>query len=313
MFSGKPGSRRVLLRLVAGLFALSLLAAPSTARGADEDPVALFREGMSAYRAGRWEEATTKLESALAVDPDLHSARLPLAECYYKIGIIPGAINHLKVYITELEPGEEQDRARRQLQKYQSDMAEMVGLIESVDISEVDLTEEAPDGYEFGRDEGKGDRGVDGGGRPLLLVDAQFGVSHFGTSFQPTLGDLAIGVRLYPARFLAVGLSAHLGLGGAEAIEGLLTLPQLHLVVGPVILTRPALLMLGADAFLIGSRVEERDVVDPGIAFTAELRGPLGDSPLYVGGGLAVGYAVGPYVAGHAVIGICLARAAGAR
>lgn len=102
MFSRKPGSRRVLLGLVTGLFAISLLAAPSTARGADEDTVALFREGMSAYRDGRWEEATTKLESALAVDPDLHSARLPLAECYYKIGIIPGAINHLMLVDREL-------------------------------------------------------------------------------------------------------------------------------------------------------------------------------------------------------------------
>ncbi len=328
MRSRRRWSARARYGLAAGLIATCALAASAPAWAADEDPVVLFREGMAAYRSGRCEEATAKLESALALDPDLHSARLPLAECYYAIGLIPGAINHLKVYITEFEPGVERERAQSQLNKYQSDLAAMAGLIESVDVSEVDLDADDPDGYEYGRYEDQeghadaqegGARSIralegaskDAGGaprRPLLFVDAQLGASHFVTSFAPTLGDLDLGVRLLPTRFLAVGLSGRIGLGGAEAIDGLLTLPQVHLVVGPVIAPAAAQLLLGADAFLIGSRVEERDVVDPGIAFTAELRGPLGDTPLYLGGALSVGYGVGPYVSGRMVIGICLAR-----
>jgi len=278
------------------------LAAPSPAWAADEDPVLLFREGMEAYRAGRCEEATTKLESALAVDPDLHSARLPLAECYYKIGIIPGAINHLKVYITELEPGPERARAEERLRYFQKELAAMAGV----------APPDEPD--EGSADGGGAAEGGDGGATgpsqadagTHVMIDVSGGGSHVATVYQPTFGVVAGGLRIYPFRYLGIGLTGGIGLGGGPGATGLVRLPEARVTVGFVFPVRPALILMGAELLLVGSRLHDRHVVDPGVVFVGEIRGPLGSSPLYLGGAVQVGYLLAPTVGGRLVLGVRL-------
>ena len=52
------------------------------------------------------------------------------------------------------------------------------------------------------------------------------------------------------------------------------------------------------------SEVGDQRGVDPGVMFVAEIRGPIADSPLYVGGAVSAGYLLDFYVGGRVVIGV---------
>lgn len=283
---------RLLLAVV-----LLLLVAPAHA---EEDPTELFRIGMQAFRDGRCEAAVENLGAALSLDTDLHSARQPLAECYYKLGVTIGAIQHLQVYIKELPDGPEKERATATLDTYREELAAMAGLTvtkepeveEAVAVVPVTPPPTAS-------------------GPPLVSLEIAGGVSHFFTSLEPTFGELALGVRVRPARRLALGVGGGLGLGSGPDLEGTIRLPQLRMQAGFLPVIQPVELLLGAEVLLLGSRVGDVTGVDPGALFLAECRGPLGDSALFIGGAFTAGYAVQPVVGGRLVLGITLARRRG--
>lgn len=269
---------------------------------AEEDSVELFRGGMQAYREGRCESAVEQLEAALAIDPDLNAARLPLADCYYQIGVIIGAINHLKVYIQELEPGAEMDRTQAQLKKYQADLAIVAGLGRRTDDGGDDATDGAiGDGGATGVETRPAATGVQ---FPAVMIDVSVGGAHVATSYQPTFLEANLAVRVYPVRFVGLGLGGGLGVGGGSGVDGALSFPGFRVTAGFAPQLGRALLLFGAELLLVVSEVGEQRGVDPGVMSVTELRGPIGDSPLYVGGAVSVGYLLDFYVGGRAVIGV---------
>ncbi len=292
-------------RWTAIVVGLVLAGTPGIGR-ADEDPVELFRGGMQDYRDGRCEAAVDQLEAALAIDPDLKGARLPLAECYYQIGVIIGAINHLKVYITELEPGPELDRAEALLEKYQTDMAIVAGLVPN-------KGETAEEGGETGTDPEVEEAAAtepistppSAGARfPAVMLDVSVGAAHVTTGYQPTFLEANLALRVYPVKYLGLGAGGGLGVGGGPGVDGALRFPEFRITAGFAPPLGEALLLFGPELVLVVSEVGDQRGVDPGVMFVAELRGPIGDSPLYVGGAVSAGYLLDLYVGGRAVIGV---------
>jgi Tetratricopeptide repeat len=289
---------RYFVLLVVGLMAWT----DATPSHAEEDPVELFRGGMQAYRDGRCESAVEQLEAALAIDPDLKAARLPLADCYYQIGVFIGAINHIKVYIQELEPGTEMDRAQARLKKYQADLAIMAGLNTDTNDGGEDTTEDVVEDVVTTDVETR--PATVGVQFPAMMIDVSVGGAHVATSHQPTFLEANLAVRVYPVRFIGLGLGGGLGVGGGSGVDGTLRFPEFRVTAGFAPQLGRALLLTGAELLLVVSEVGDQRGIDPGVMFVTELRGPIGDSPLYVGGAVSVGYLLDFYVGGRAVIGV---------
>jgi len=279
------------------LFLSAILAALAIPEGlsAQENPADLYEQGMEAFRTGRCETAIEKLESAVSLDPSYLDARIPLAECYYSIGVNIGAIQHLKVYLMEAPDGAEKDRAQALLERYQRELAEMAGVTTSDTNTSTAAGGVAPqpagDNRSF-----------------VAMVDLTVGIAHVTSSYQPTFGEIDVGLRAYVARYLGLGLAAGVGLGGGPGVEGLLRFPEFRVSAGFVPPLKNVKLLLGAELLLVGTKLEGNVGFDPGALFVAEVRSRIKETPLFVGGSVSAGYFISFYVGGRAVVGIEIGR-----
>ena len=268
---------------------------------AEPDPEWILGEGQKAIADGNYTEAVDLLETALSVDPNLRDVRVPLARCYHELGQTEGAITHLQVFLASSPPGSEYDEAEALLTEYSAILQATAATTtpktggpapQVSGYSVVSVAKTRPPGPAPGW---------------LLLSQFSLGAGHVATTFKPTFTEIHLGARLLPVRFLFVGIDGGVALGGGPGIDGSIRIPQMRISAGAVPLANRVLLAVGGEMILLGSQQDGKSVVDVGGAVTADLRGPVGTTPLFLGGGVSVGYAVAPYVAGRLVIGVRIA------
>lgn len=274
---------------------LSLLIAASIAAfapgaAAQQNFEQVYKLGMASRNAGMCDEAIEYLETALSLDPSRIEVRVPLSECYHEIGMTPVAIQHIEVYLQQAEAGVERSRAERLHAMYLE--GEVIAPASqqpepepaSAPIRVVDHSTESS--------------------WPLILADVCAGAGHVATSYEPTFAEILGGVRVFPFRMLSISAHGGLGAGGMPDVDGALFLPQVRISAGFAPPIRPMLLSVGPELLLFGSEQAGEDVIDAGLAVRADVRVPIGEGPLFIGGGVSVGQIVGLYVAGHAGVGI---------
>jgi len=297
--------------MVLGLLLATAVLVPQPPAAAVPDPEWILGEGLKAIEAGNYTEAVDMLETALSVDPNLRGVRVPLARCYHELGQTAGAIQHLQIFLASSPPGEKYDEAQALLTEYAAILqaqahekepaktpvkkpANTTGASVAATVTKKQRTPPLP--------------------KPtlpppawLLQSQVSVGAGHIATGYQPTFSEIQAGVRLIPVKFLFVGIDGGVAIGGGPGIDGALRIPEMRISAGAVPLSQRVLLAVGGELLMLGSNQGGEDVVDAGGAITADIRGPLGDKPLYLGGGFSVGYAVAPYVAGRVVIGVRIA------
>ena len=296
----KPSHRRgrALALLAAGLLALlgGDRSAPAEEAPTDltkEAARAAFFEGLDLQQAGDLEGAVARFELALGDDPELHQARLYLAECFHGLGLDDRAREQLEIYVATDFPGADHARAAELMTEYGGDPD-----------SVVPPTEHAGEG-EGGDDEPPVRRAAAGRWQ-VLSLGAGASVAHWANE----IGLVAVGptleLRWLPLTYLEIGLRGGIAFGPHPTGTSAVRVPEVAAEVAASIPLGKVRLLAGAGVPVTFSRLPRGPRADVGIRGVLGVRVGLGTTPLYAAVVAEGGYLVAPTVGGSLRLGVQL-------
>ena len=282
----------------------SLPAAADDVEG--QDAQAAFFAGLDLKEAGDCEGAVARFQLALGRDPELHQARLHMAECYHTLGLDEEAVTELIAYLTVAFPGMEEQRARDLL-------AECGGDPDSV------VTPPLDTGSEGGGDGGGGGEG-EGGAAPTAEaawtpVRAEVGaqVHRYANRIGLVSVGPSVGVRVLPLQYLEIAVSGAFAMGTYPDNDGVVQVPSVTAGIGASIPVKRARLLAGVSVPMLISEIDGAVRIDPGVMGEVGVRVLLGEGRLVFGAQVGGGYVVKPVVGGGVCLGVQLGPMGGAR
>jgi len=291
-----------MMRMLLLLVCLLTVNAASADETQGQEAEAAFFAGLDLKEAGDCEGAVARFQLSLSRDPDLHQARLHMAECYHSLGFDTEAVDELTRYLQADFPGRETERARQLLIECGGDPGA--------------LPTSAEDGGT------RGDGGEDAGGTagpraatPWSPVRIETGaqLAHYANR----VGLIAVGplvdVRVLPWRFLELGVRAGLGFGAYEDHGGSVRVPEFGASAAASIPVGRVRIVAGVLVPMVVSRFDGTHRVDAGVVGEAGIRIALGETPLVIGAQVGGGYLVTPVIGGGIRVGVQLGGAGGAR
>ena len=279
--------------------ALTTLVAGGAAAGDGDAPGDAAREsffaGIDLQQAGDRDGAVARFQLALSHDPDLHQARLYLAECYHDLGLDERARDELQRYLAHPFPGAEVERA--------SELMEVCGGIPPSQVADTTVAD--------GAEAGSGDAspgGADEPRPPWRTVRLEFGpaLSHYANVIGLVTAGPLVEVRWTPAFFLELGAGGRLGLGRYPERDGPLLVPEVGAGVCASIPIRRIRLTAGVHVPVVFSRLPGGARADAGVRGEVGLRWTPRGGPLVLALQLEGGYLVTPTVGGSLRIGLQL-------
>jgi len=264
---------------------------------ADEDPVApdkesaraVFFEGLDLQEAGDIEGAVARYELALADDPELHQARLYLAECFHELGLDGRAREQLEIYLSTPFPGADPARAATL-------MLECGGDPESVTGSSEDDGGEA----EGTLRRTSGERDVSW---RALAVEAGASVNHWANEIGLVAAGPSLELRWLPLRYLEVGLGGGVGFGSHPQGSPVIRVPEVAPGVAGSIPVGRIRLVGGVQVPVTFSKLPTGPRADLGVRGRLGVRIAFGKSPLYAAIFAEGGYLVTPTLGGSVRLG----------
>ena len=273
-----------------------------------QDAQAAFFAGLDLKEAGDCEGAVARFQLALGRDPDLHQARLHMAECYHALGLDEEAITELVVYLGTPFPGMEDQRARDLLVACGGDP-------DSVVVGTQDDSGQEDSG-EGGEDHGGG--GGDGEPPPAktwtpLRLEVGACVQHYSNRIGLTAAGPVVGVRILPVRFVELGVDGAFGFGSYPEHDGTVRVPTVSFSLGASIPIQRVRVIAGVVIPLVMSRPDDSLRVDPGVMGEVGVRVALGNGRIVVGGQVGGGTLIKPTVGGGVTLGVQIGPLGGAR
>jgi len=301
---------------------LSFVAGPAAAEidaNAAEQAQAAFFSGLDLQSAGDSEGAIARFQMALSHNPELHQARLYLADCFHQIGMDDQALAEVTQYLSVTFPGAETEKARKLFVEYGGDPAAIpnpavggVTVLTNTGTADTGTTDTGT--TETGATNAGYIPSANGGGKftpipasadwSLVAVEVGLAGGHHANSVGLTVVGPAVGVRLLPWRYLEVGAGFRYGMGGYADHEGMVSLPSVGLDAAASIPLKRARLIFGVVVPVVISRYGDSSRMDAGFGGQAGVRGSVAGTRLVLGGVLEAGYLVRPFVSGSFRIGI---------
>lgn len=238
----------------------------------------LFFEGLDLQQSDQWEPAAILFRRTLELQPELHQARIRLAECYYYLDRQLDALEQLELYLAADFPGAEVGRARLLVVACGADPDVLVGSGQPAD--------------------------GDGARRPApsLWAPARFEIGpqliHFENDIGLTAGGPVVAMRFLPLRYLELGVQGRLALGPYPDQEGFVAVIDVGPGVDASIPLGPTRLVAGVVVPFLFSRYGGEVRVDAGVVAALGVRVPVGATRLVLGVQLEGGYLVTPTVGG---------------
>jgi hypothetical protein len=279
-----------MMRALAMLLLLALpggraLAQPAEAGSARD----AFFEGIDLQQAGDCEGAVARFELALAADPELHQARLYLAECLHTLGVDGAAVEQLTLYLAHPFPGADPARAGALMLECGGEPPLAAGTGEA--------EPEPGDGTQV--------PAVDDRWRAIRL-EVGPAISHFANE----VGLIAVGpqleLRWLAWRYLEIGARGGLSFGPHPAGQAPIQVPELAAGVAGSIPLGPFRLTAGAHVPLVFSQLAAGWRVDAGVRGELGLRWTPGDGHIVLAAQFEGGHLVTPCVGGSVRIGVQL-------
>ncbi len=251
---------------------------------ADQDARELFFEGLDLQEAGQWEPAADLFRRALQLQPELHQARLRLAECEYELGNELDALAQLELYLNADFPGAEVGRARLLVVACGADPDVLIA----------------------------GGAGDDGRRRPADVrwaparLEIGAALVHFENDIALTAGGPVLAMRFLPIQYLELTAQVRGAFGPYPDHEGVVAVVDFGPGVDASVPLGPTRLLAGVVVPFLLSRYGGEVRVDAGVVAELGVRVPVGDSPLVLGVQLEGGYLVTPTVGGSLRFGFQL-------
>ncbi len=303
-----------------GLQALALAAivlggaSPAAADEAEgQDAQAAFFAGLDLKEAGDCEGAVARFQLALGRDPEMHQARLHMAECYHTLGLDEEAAGELIAYLSRSFPGMEEERAKELLVACGGDPDSVVPVSDG---DTGDGTDAGDGGTEAGGDDGAD---VDTGGPGLAAawtpVRAEVGarVQRYANTIGLLSAGPVVGMRVLPVRFVEIGVDGAFGLGGYPDHDGIVQVPTVSFSAGASIPVKRVRILAGVVVPVLISELDGALRVDPGVLGEVGVRVLLGQGRFVLGGQVGGGVVVSPTFGGGVSLGIQLGSLGGAR
>jgi len=273
-----------------------LLALPAPPACADEEDAGsardAFFEGIDLQQAGDCEGAVARYELALGADPNLHQARLYLAECFHALGMDGRAVEQLEIYMAHPFPGADPDRAAALLVECGGELP----TTGEQDAAEVDPVVDPPPRAASPAD-----------WRPVRL-ELGPGVSHFANE----IGLVAVGplleVRVLAWRYLEVGARGGVGFGKHPLGQTAIRVPELAVGVAGSFPVGPIRLTAGAHVPVVFSELPAGTRADAGVRGEVGVRWAPGGGAVVVAAQFEGGYLVAPSVGGSVRVGVQFGR-----
>ena len=267
---------------------------------------AAFFAGLDLKQAGDCEGAVARFQLSLSRDPDLHQARLHMAECYHSLGLDPEAVAELTLYLGAEFPGRETERAQQLMVECGGDPGVAVA------------------GCDGDAADGAADAGGEQGGGTVeppsptsawspVRIETGAQVTHYANRIGLVAVAPLVDVRVLPWRYLELGVRASLGFGGYEEHDGAVRVPEFGVSVAASIPVGRVRIVAGALVPLAISRFDGSHRVDAGVLGEAGIRVAIGETPLVIGAQFGGGYLVTPVIGGGIRIGFQLGGKGGAR
>jgi len=271
-----------------------------------EEAQAAFFAGLDLKEAGDCEGAVARFQLSLSRDPELHQARLLMAECYQQLGLDAEAVAELTLYLQATFPGQETERAAAL-------MTECGGDPDAVVVPVDDAGEGEPDDGGVGGDGDEPSGAPPAGGWSAVRLETGLLFEHYTNR----IGLAAVGpvfdLRVLPMRYLELGLGASVGFGGYEDHEGAVQVPQFAASAVASIPIRELRMSAGVVVPLVVSRYDDASRVDPGVLGEIGLRIAVPGTPLVVGALVRGGFQVVPVIGGGLRVGFQLGPMGGGR
>lgn len=301
------------------LFLLLLVgvACPATAQDEGtpaEQAQAAFFSGLDLQSAGDAEGAIARFQLALSHNPELHQARLYLADCFHQIGMDDKALDEVTSYLAVTFPGAETERAQKLFVDYGGDPNTIPGpTVSGETVLDTGANTDGNHAASGGTTVIRPPVVTDPADWSALAVEAGLSGGHHANSVGLTVVGPAVGVRVLPWRFIEVGATFRYGLGGYPDSAGLVTLPGVELDVAASIPVKRARIVLGVVIPTVISKLNDGSRVDAGIGGQAGVRVSVPGTRLVLGGVVEGGYLVQPFLAGSFRVGIQLGDMEGSR
>jgi hypothetical protein len=264
----------------------------------EEQAQAVFFEGLDLQEQGSFADAAARFELAVQLDPNLHQARLYLAESYYMLGRKDEAVPQIMAYLESDFPTKQIDRSRELLVACGVDelTADEAAAAAAATPPVPDTTTTAVTTTTTSK------RG------PWTLATIEVGPQvtyHANEIDLVALGPVIAG-RFLIQRYIELSFQFQMGFGRYPDHDGVIWVPNLAPGAAVSLPFGYNRLSFGAMIPVVYSRRGDEAGFNAGIAGTVSFRGAIPGSRLVFGGQFEAGHVVRPMIGGSLRVGIQL-------